>query len=1029
MKKLLFIFLICISNNIYATIFTINGSDQSLSTYNSASDDAIEFASDNILTIDVSNSSNINSITTNTDNQGIIEFNTDATNLTIIDNIGSSDLRLGDLNFTVNDAQTSDINSTNSGTIYLQNIDIGQDLGSSITIKTISGNAIIDAENLNISQNLTLNNQANIGTIAFNQDANAIFDNIAISGDVSENSATGRLITTSDGSINLNGSNVQTIGVALGDYDVSGPTTTYVNSLNINNSNASGISFNSGNISYIQDMVFNHNEENSQITLSSTIFHLNGNITNSNSNIDDFYILSSGTGEIILTGQTQDIDANFGTSGSRFNDLQIQSSEVDLSGDLYLTTLNIVQNADRLNAITDIDNNGILDISSLDMDNSLTANGSGTLNIANIDIVDSKILTLNLDSNISGNIVDSGAVGAKIISNNNNITFSGTSAQNIAVLMGDSSNRIDQISSSNSNIVTLDQNIFVKDVAFSNTSSGGELLIGSGDELDVTGNITALSAANSAITGSSGTLDLSGSGVQNITASLGTSSTRLNNLNINNNNVVINNNVTSYVNNFNLTSGSIGLTSGSIIDVDNALDLSGKTVNYVITSTSDAAKITSTSSNEITTSSSNINIDYSNISGTGLSSYLGTSDDIIDNNSGAATINTSNINLSDNSYLANASIATRASDEILTLTTNLDSNIVNVSNLGQQYYNIVTYLINDLEISNLLSISSQEEFNIFQNSLIPKNNSNIKNNINLANNIDFIIDSKVSQPGNNSIWGDLLLSSLHHKTDSTQNGFDAVNSGFIFGYDSQINKNNLLGASIFYANSNIEGGNELQDDQNNAIGFSLYHKHYSQDQKGLFSFNKLISFYNFYSLERKIDLGNENRIAKSKTNGITANLETGIGYKYNKGKISYIPKLSYQYFRDQIDSYDESGAGDLSLNIADNNYNSHKLQLGLDLESSSDIEHKELIFRPKFGVYITKKIAGSNNQIMEMNFVNNSTKYQITLPDINDDYLTTNLEIDILQKDKMPIINFKYLGNFSSDIMSHLASINFKYNF
>ena len=38
--------------------------------------------------------------------------------------------------------------------------------------------------------------------------------------------------------------------------------------------------------------------------------------------------------------------------------------------------------------------------------------------MAAIDILDSKILTLNKDVNISGNVVDSGTAGAKILSNN-----------------------------------------------------------------------------------------------------------------------------------------------------------------------------------------------------------------------------------------------------------------------------------------------------------------------------------------------------------------------------------------------------------------------------------------------------------------------------------------------------------------------------------------------------------------------------------------------------------------------------------
>ena len=1029
MKKILFLISIILPLNLYATALSINNSDISISDYDESDHDTIEFQTNHKLNINNSNSLDIYSITTIADGTGILDFNTNSTNLNIIGDIGTDDLRIGSLDLSVNGPQDHNINSVNSGVIYLQDLKVNQDNTAAINIKILSGSAIIDTENLDISQNLILNNQANIGSINFkNQNASATFANAAISGDVSQSSVVGSLLTTSQGSISFNGSDAQSISVSLGSSE--GEITTTVNQLNINNSHEDGIVFSSNNNNYVQDMIFNHNEEDARITLHNTIFYLNGNITNNNSDIDKFYILSEGTGGIILTGKTQNVDADFGQSASsRFNDLQIQSSEINFSGDLYLNNLNIVQNAGRSNGLTILNYRGILDVFNLEVGNNLTINGDKTLNINNINFDNSKNLTLNVDANISGNITESNSVSAKIFSNNNNITFNGSSSQNIAVLMGDENNRIKQISNSNSDNVTLAKNVFVEDVAFTNESSGGKLLIASGFKLDVIGNITALNPASSFIAGTGGTLDLTGSGIQNITAGLGANSESLNNLNINNNNVVINNGITSYIDNLNLNSGSITLNSGSIIDVNNSLDLQSKTINYAITSTtSNVAKITSTSSNEIATHSSNINIDYRNILGSSLVSYLGTSYDIIDNNTASTTIDTSNITLTDNSYLANPVLTVRSSDKILTLSTNLDKSIFNTVTLGQQNYDIINYILTDLGISNPLSITNAAEFKVFQNSIIiPRNNSNIKNNINLNQNIALIIDGQIKSNQKN-IWGNIIASNLHHKTDSKQNGFDANNAGFIFGYHKQLNKNNLLGSAIFYANSNIATDHDLQDDQTNTVGLSLYHKNYNEEQKGLFSFNKLTSFYNFYSLERNINLGNEYKKASASTTGLTLDLETGLGYKYNSANITYTPKLSYQYFRDQIAGYEENNAGNLSLKVSNNIYDSHRLKLGLDIALTENMEYKTLEFKPNFGLYLTKNIT-SQDQTIDMNFINSSTVYGIKLPEINDDYLTTIVGIDLLQKEKMPVINLKYIGNFSSDISSHLASINFRYNF
>ena len=92
-KNSYFLSILSISPNLYATTFQINGSDQTISTYNGLTHDNIEFATDNTLTIDASNSQTLNAISSTADNQGIINFNTDSTNLEIQNDVGSSSLR------------------------------------------------------------------------------------------------------------------------------------------------------------------------------------------------------------------------------------------------------------------------------------------------------------------------------------------------------------------------------------------------------------------------------------------------------------------------------------------------------------------------------------------------------------------------------------------------------------------------------------------------------------------------------------------------------------------------------------------------------------------------------------------------------------------------------------------------------------------------------------------------------------------------------------------------------------------------
>ncbi|MFT4718296.1 MAG: hypothetical protein ACI9IL_000627 [Rickettsiales bacterium] len=1006
------------------------------------------FSSDTTLTI--SSDQNYTSITTNTNDTGVVDFTANSNILTMENGLATDALRLKELSLSLDNNQSITINSNNEGIAFFNNINISQSPSSANNKKQISGSIILNSNNLNIFQKSEILNQAIIGNVIFNQDVESIFDNLLISGNVS---GAGKLLSTNTGIITFNGQNLQTINTTqLGDQK--NPSATlgdddyedrYINKLIINNSAdttvaANGVYFNQ-NV-FVKDLEFNNDQENTKIFIgNSGVFEISGNVTHSNQNIENFYILDTfPSAEIKFTGISateedfQTVNAHIGQSTNRFEKVTITNSNIFFSKNLYLDNLQINQDPDILNSIVNMTVNSVLDVTNLSINNNLTLAGSGTTNIENIDIADNQILTLSKDVNISGNLDNlSSASTDKILSSNNKITFNGAATQAINTQLGQSDNRINKLEITNQNQISLTENSYIKDLSFTN-SSGGLIDISTGKIIDISGNITAIDNTNSIIKGN-GVLNINGTESQIISSKLGQDTVnRLANLVINNSNTTIDNNTTSYLTDLTLNTNSLSLGSGTILDINNSseINLSNKTINYIISS-NDNIKLISQNAG-INTDNSNINIDYSQISS---SLNFNVAQTTIDNSATAKTIDINQVTLTDNSYLLNPQIDTISANKELTLTHIEDSSIFSANILGKQSYEITNYLINDLGIYNAYSIENSESFQKFSESvIIPKNNSSFKSNVNLLQNINSITDNKIisniAKKDNKSLWGAIFGNVTDHKTDKDQSGYDSASVGIIFGYNTDISGNNYLNSSIFYNNSDIDGKTGSQTDNIKSVGLSLSHKIHKKDKSGLFNYNKLNLLYNSYNLQRDIYLGNEYRVAKADTEGNTVNIVTGLGYNISSNNsVNIIPKIEYQYYQDSISSYQESGANNLSLKVEDQDYNSHKLKIGIDLYSATELVDKNsyFIYEPKLSLSFIKKIGGTKNQKTKISFLSQNQEFQIEMPNINDDYISINTSLNIYKKEKMPIFSIMYNGIFSKDIMSNSGSINLKYEF
>jgi outer membrane autotransporter protein len=309
----------------------------------------------------------------------------------------------------------------------------------------------------------------------------------------------------------------------------------------------------------INNISFQNN--NGTLTAKDDLFIANGiNTTTNNS------------GNIVLSGtKIQTISSSIGSINYNLNQLSInQNFGADFKKDVYADTFttsgtdvkisgtgNLNFTDATLTGTTTISNSGNVNIGKTNISaisgksenlGGATIASGGTLNIDNgttsftdLTMTDatSKIIIGNDKSlNISGDIINAGTINAKAIqagesanTDKGTLTLSGAITQTINASIGESTNRlgtlnVKNIASSegvyNSTGIVLNNNAYLKNITFSNSSKTAKILINAGKTINLSSNITETNGGSSLITGD-GTLILQGNLIQTIDSSLGSS--------------------------------------------------------------------------------------------------------------------------------------------------------------------------------------------------------------------------------------------------------------------------------------------------------------------------------------------------------------------------------------------------------------------------------------------------------------------------------------------------------------------------
>jgi autotransporter-associated beta strand protein len=185
-------------------------------------------------------------------------------------------------------------------------------------------------------------------------------------------------------------------------------------------------------------------------------------------------------------------------------------------------------------------------------------------------------------------------------------------------------------------------------------------------------------------------------------------------------------------------------------------------------------------------------------------------------------------------------------------------------------------------------------------------------------------------------------------------GYRARIAGAAIGADILARDNKTAGLGLGYSNNNINS--RKTGKVNTAVDSLQLSFYYGYDNElgyvpqDLIYFDLLGSFaWNAYDASRTISFSSINRSAKANYDGQQYTMYAEAGYHAPVNNTTdWIPFISLQYTRLNVDGYTEKNAGALSLNVDSQAYNTLELGFGMKLASKIRTENFDLVRELRF---------------------------------------------------------------------------------
>jgi outer membrane autotransporter protein len=482
-------------------------------------------------------------------------------------------------------------------------------------------------------------------------------------------------------------------------------------------------------------------------------------------------------------------------------------------------------------------------------------------------------------------------------------------------------------------------------------------------------------------------------------------------------------------------SGALSVAGDKVLDVTNAIDLSGQTFNSLLTSTA-FGEIKSGAGVAID-SSTTINFDYSNtliaLDYSGATEYK-----IVESTGITGTV--SDITITDNSYLFDNSIAASGNNIVTTISS---SALFSEANLGTDNYNLVNNALQHTNVvSGVLSVSNKDDLEEGLKTLKPSTNGALINSSMAMNNNTInvttlhlkSIDSSFSgfstgddkELGNGS-WGKVFGGGSHQKIRDGIAGYNSSLAGFIMGADKTLDDregNILFGTALSYNRSTIRGESTANSkDSVDSYQLIFYNNNSHRSGLGLYNSNLVNLAFNQYGTSRTIKIGSYEQVAKGKFNGMSQSIKSGFGYNMKlSDKFLLSPNAALQYFKLSQDAYQETGAGSAGLNVKNKDYSNFVSEIGFDITSKTNIEGYNAI--PKLGLSWVRNLQ-NKKQESTVAFIGGGSEIQNNSITPQRDRMNIGLSLN-LSDNENDSVTLGYNLQVASKFVSHIGSLQYR---
>lgn len=273
------------------------------------------------------------------------------------------------------------------------------------------------------------------------------------------------------------------------------------------------------------------------------------------------------------------------------------------------------------------------------------------------------------------------------------------------------------------------------------------------------------------------------------------------------------------------------------------------------------------------------------------------------------------------------------------------------------------------------------------------------------------------------VWVKAFGNTSSFDNDGGLKGYDANTAGAAIGADTALDDTTILGVGLAYSNSTVESNNNNKDTDAASYNLMVYGTKELGDNNYVDGF--VSAGMNNYETSRFIPT--TGATAQGDFDGTTYMARVSGGHRIDAGNgIEVVPNAGLTYGFSQFDSYTETGAGALNLNVDNDDITILQPKVGVDVAFKGG-DANGIKFRPQFRVAYMYN-ALDNNQDTTSNFSGVATSFKTESADKDKSTFLIGTGVDIAGTENITL-SADYDYQISSGYNSHNGMLNLRYGF